>query len=374
MVAATKILINRALDVTGLDDLGPDGWQEGLEHLVTAVERDVRDDLDAVTRIEALIVARLSTRLRIEAWLAEHGQDAVAPIEGPLVILGLPRTATTALHYLLAVDPQFRYLRSWEVNDPVPPPRLETEHDDPRRPTGPLTVDVRHISSVDGPAEDWPIHAFAFDHAELTLPVPSHSAWWRSADHASLFPYHERVLRLLHTHRPPHRWLLKMPAYLFLIRQLTAHYPDARFVMTHRDPVAAVASTCSTVSDARRKRTPSWSPEPEFGERLLAHWADGMRRAMEARVALGEDRFIDIAQHDLEADSAAVAQQVYDFAGLTLTPDLREKMQDWASANRRGSRGDHRYHPEDFGLNESWISDAFTQYAERFGEYCGIGL
>jgi len=68
---------------------------------------------------------------------------------------------------------------------------------------------VRHITAVDGPAEDFPIHALAFDHAELTLPVPSHSRWWRTANHDSVFPYHERVLRLLHSHRPPTAWLLK---------------------------------------------------------------------------------------------------------------------------------------------------------------------
>jgi hypothetical protein len=369
VVATTETLIGCARESTALENLGSDGWQAGLDHLVAAVERDVEDN-DAVARIEALIVGRLTTRLRIEAWFAEHGPDAVAPVEGPLVIVGLPRTATTALQYLLAVDPQFRYLRSWEVNDPVPPPRLESEHDDPRRPSEPPSVDVRHIASIDGPAEDWPIHALAFDHAELSLPVPSHSVWWRTTDHASLFAYHDRVLRLLHAYRSPRHWLLKMPAYLFLLPQLAAHYPDARFVMTHRDPVAAIASTCSTVADARHKRTPSWRPEPEFGDRLLAHWTAGMECAVHARNALGEDRFIDVAQHELQADPTGVAQRVYDFAGLTLEGDVRAEMARWAANNERGSRGEHRYCPEDFGLTAAQIEAAFTPYLGRFADRC----
>ena len=205
-------------------------------------------DGEAVARIEALVVERLVTRLRVEAWYEEHGAEAERHVQGPLVVFGLPRTGTTALHYLLSVDPQFRYLRSWELRDPVPPPDIATEEDDPRRPHGDPSPDVRHIARVDGPAEDWPIHALAFDHAELTLPVPSHTRWWRTARHESLFPYHERILRLLHSHRPPEVWLLKLPAYLFLVSELAAHYPDARFVMTHREPVAAMASTCSTVA------------------------------------------------------------------------------------------------------------------------------
>jgi hypothetical protein len=209
------------------------------------------------------------------------------------------------MHHLLALDPQFRYLRSWEVRDPVPPPVAATEHEDPRRPSGPPRVDVRHIVAVDGPAEDWPLHALAFDHAELTLPVPSHTAWWRRRDHSSLCPYVDRVLRLLHSRRPPHRWLLKMPAYVFLLPEVAAQHPDARFVMTHRDPVVAIASTCSTVAASRAQRTPTWSPGPTFGRELLDHWAEGLRQALAARQALGERRFVDVVQHELGTTPSA---------------------------------------------------------------------
>lgn len=369
MVASCDVLIERARNSTGLEDLGLDGWRDGLDHLVDAVHRDVQNDVAAVERIEALIIGRLVNRLRIEAWYAEHGNDAAHPIEGALVILGLPRSATTALHYILGVDSQFRCLRSWEVNDPVPPPVLAAEHDDPRRPSAPPELDVRHIATADGPAEDWPIHALAFDHAELTLPVPSHSVWWRRTNHASLFSYHERVLRLLQSHRPPYHWLLKMPAYLFLLPQAAAHYPKARFVMTHRDPVRALASTCSTVADARRKRTPTWSPEPEFGHLLLEHWSDGMRQAMASRDAIGEHRFIDVAQREVEADPIRAAERIYDFAGLTLDAEVRAAIRNWSEGNRRGSRGEHRYTVEEFGLTATDITDAFAPYIERFGPF-----
>jgi hypothetical protein len=372
MIAPTDVLVARVRDRTGLSDLGADGWQTGLEHLVESVEHDVPDE-DAVTRIESLVEDRLVTRLRIEAWYAQHGVDTAHGVDGPLVILGLPRTGTTALHYLLAVDPQFRYPRSWEIRDPVPPADVTTEQDDPRRPREQPAPDIRHIATVDGPAEDWPIHALAFDHAELTLPVPSHSRWWRDSDHGALFPYHERVLRLLHTGRPPHRWLLKMPAYLFLLPEMAAHYPDARFVITHRDPVVAVASTCSTVAHSRRERTPSWSPDGQFGALLLEHWADGMQRCMRAREALGEDPFIDVAQHELETDPVATAERVYDFAGLALADDVRAAMVGWSAGNQRGARGEHPYEPEEYGLTAARITEAFEPYLTQYGSCCRTG-
>jgi hypothetical protein len=369
-VVTADVLVERARASAGLSDLGPTGWQTGLDHLLASVARDVRDG-EAEARIEALIVDRLVTRLRVEAWYAEHGAEAQHRVQSPLVVIGLPRTGTTALHYLLALDSRFRYLRSWELKDPVPPPDIATEATDPRRPRDGPSPNVRHIADIDGPAEDFPIHALAFDHAELTLPVPSHSRWWRTASHDSLFRYHERILRLLHSHRPPEAWLLKMPSYLFLLPEFIAHYPDARFVMTHRDPVPAMASTCSTVAAARRKRTPTWSPDADFGPGLLEHWAEGMRSGLAARDALGDERFIDVAQHELEADALGTAERIYDFAGLTLDDDVRVAMAKWAAANQRGSRGAHRYTAEEYGLDPAEINDSFAPYLERYGVLCG---
>ena len=173
MVAPPELLIERARERADLSDLGPDGWREGYERLVDAIGTDVVGDPDAIASIEELIVGRLVTRLQIEAWYAEHGGGAEHPVEGPLVIIGLPRTATTALHYLLAVDPRFRYPRKWELKNPVPPDAA-TEADDPRRLGQPSSTSVQHIATVDGPAEDGAIHNLAFRNGEISLPVPTY--------------------------------------------------------------------------------------------------------------------------------------------------------------------------------------------------------
>jgi hypothetical protein len=224
---------------------------------------------------------------------------------------------------------------------------------------------------VDGPAEDWAIHAFHFHHAELVLPVPSYTDWWRAADHATSFVYHERILRLLHSRRPPYRWLLKLPAYLFELPELVAQYAGARFVMTHRDPVAALPSTCSTIRHSRELRLPGRSPEPAmFGRAVLEHFAEGMRRALAARATLGEHRFLDVGQPELEADPLGTVERVYDFAGVDLDARLRSAMASWAAGNRRGARGEHRYDGAAFGLTPADIRRAFAEYLDAFGSFC----
>jgi Sulfotransferase family len=370
-IASPDSLLDRATQRAGLTDFGPDGWQVGFQRLIVAVDTDVRDDAETVARVEAIIESRLINRLRVEAWFAEHGAkvDAGPPVDGPLVIAGLPRTGTTALHYLLGLDPKFRYLRRWEIDDPVPPPRLGEEVSDPRRTE--RQGDTQHIRTIDGPNEDGPILDLAFGNPEMVLPVPSYTLWWRDADHSAVFPYHDRFLRMLHSDRPPTRWLLKYPAFMSDLPALVAQYPGARFVITHRDPAAVVPSTCSVILSARQRRVPgSWPDMTQFGRATLDYLAVMIQRGMEGRGVLGEDRFLDISQRQIGSDPVRTVEQIYQFAGLELTSEVHEAIVDWAPANQPGARGSHSNKAEDFGLDAVGIRRAFAEYLDRYESYC----
>ena len=78
------------------------------------------------------IVGYLVNRLQIEQWYARHPEIDDQEIVAPLFGLGLPRTGSTALSFLLAQDPARRSLRTWEAGSPCPPPETATEHTDPR--------------------------------------------------------------------------------------------------------------------------------------------------------------------------------------------------------------------------------------------------
>jgi hypothetical protein len=373
VTATSELLLERASRQSGLTDFGPDGWQAGFERLVEAVGSDVGEDAGAgaVVALETLIVNRLVKRLRVEEWYAGHATEAAHQVEGPVVILGMPRTGTTALHYLLALDPQFRYPRKWELNDPVPPPDVATESEDPRRPSQPPEISVQHIASADGPTEDRYIHELCFNDREGVLPVPAFTRWWDTADHGAAFGYHERILRLLHSRRPPYYWLVKDPLYLFQITDLAARYPNARFVMTHRDPVAVIPSTCSTMIAARRKRLPGWiTDRVELGQEVMRTFTDGLRRAAAARAALGDHRFLDVGQRELASDAVTAAERIYEFAGLRLDGTVRTAMARWGIDNKPGSRGEHHYSAEEFGLTAESIRQSFAPYLDMFGDYC----
>jgi hypothetical protein len=364
--------IEEARRSTGLSDFGADGWQEGLERLLQAAGSDLTLDEASAARLQTVVGQRLANRLRIEDWY--HRQESEPPaLDGLLVIHGLPRTATTALHYLLAQDPKFRYQRRWEISSPVPPPDVVSDADDERRLTAirqgqsNMVSSAQHILELDGPSDDNVILGLDFHNQETGLPLPTYTRWWRASSLTTTYAYHERVLRLLHTGRPPYWWVVKAPYHNFHLDDMAAQYPEARFVMAHRDPAVSFPSACSTVLTAQRSALPNQAHDPvALGSFLLEHLTAGIGRAMTDRAVIGEDRFIDVSQKQLEADAVGTAERIYDFVGLELDSSIRASMGRWAANNRRGTRGQHRYTAEEYGLTTSEIRSAFADYIERF--------
>jgi hypothetical protein len=363
-------LVGRARERSGLSELGAGGWEEGLAQLVAALPVDLGGDATAIATLEEIIVTRLVHRLRLEEWYAEHGDEAAEPVQGPVVIVGLPRTATTALQFLLANDPQFRFTRPWEVSAVFPPPELATEAHDPRRLAATPRSGVRHIASVDGPIEDGPLLSLHCHGQELGAPLFTYTTWWRTADMMSTFAYYDRVLRFLHSRRPPCRWLVKSPLYLFHLMPMAEQFPNARFIFTHRDPAVAIPSTCSTVLDAWSLVVPSVTVDrTEVGRFVLEHYVVGMQRALAARDKLGEHRFLDVGQQTVQHDPIGTAERIYAFLGLELGDDVRAAMTTFAAENQRGARGEHNYTAEEFGCTTDGIRGAFGNYLDRFGAF-----
>jgi hypothetical protein len=127
-------LVGQARERTGLDDLGRDGWREGLLILVDTLESTPGVSAGRRDELYGQFVSALCNRLRVVDYLKRHPGISGQRIERPLVILGLPRTGTTVASYLLDADPARRSLLNWEAADSVPPPTTATLRTDPRLP------------------------------------------------------------------------------------------------------------------------------------------------------------------------------------------------------------------------------------------------
>ena len=131
MTSSADELEDGARAATGLDDFGSPYYREGLERTVEALNTEAGlNDIGRVIQ-HATISNALIQRLKVEDTYALH-PEIDEEVVGPVFVIGLPRTGTTALSQLVAADPQFRSLRMWESQAPTPPPEAATQHTDPR--------------------------------------------------------------------------------------------------------------------------------------------------------------------------------------------------------------------------------------------------
>jgi hypothetical protein len=361
-----------AVAVAGSDDFGPGDFREGLEVLLESLRRDGDlSDAGAATAI-ADIHRRLVNRLDVESWYAAHPEVASLPVRGPIDINGLPRTGTTALANMLSLDPQFRNLRRWEQAQPVPPPVLGREEDDPRRVQGAREVAAfnaaigeKHLFELDSTTEDVEVLGMAFHGQQFTLPVYGYHAWWRGCDMTESYRYHRRVVQLLQSQRPPDLWLFKAPHHNFHLDAFAAAYPDAKFVMTHRDPVRSVPSWVSIVASI----LPEAKGERDLrrlGREAAEHLRVGVEQAVAGRAAVGEERFLDVHHRQMIKDPMGTVHRIYEWLDLELTSDTERAIAQWQEANRSGAHGTHQYTAEEFGLTDAQLRADFEPYVRRF--------
>ena len=140
--------------------------------------------------------------------------------------------------------------------------------------------------------EDTELLGMAFHGQQYTLPrlrLPRVVARLRHG--ADTFPTTDGSWTLLHLRRPPYQWLFKAPHHNFHLEAIAAAYPDARFVMTHRDPVRAVPSWVSLVSAILPSSNNPTSDLHRLGTEASNHLHVGVERAIRERAGRvgGED-------------------------------------------------------------------------------------
>ena len=371
-------LVAAACAATGLDDFGGDSYREGLALLVDSITRDAGLHEVGELAVSAQVTSSLANRLRIVDWARRHPEVADAPVTRPRFVLGLPRTGTTLLSYLLDCDPGTRSLLRWEAMDPVPPPEAATFTTDRRIAAAAESAAMLdalnpgfkaiHYEAPDGPTECVTLFAHDFKSLlwETVVNVPAYGEWLLDGcDYTSAYAYHRRALQVLQS-RAPGRWALKSPAHCFGLDALVAEYPDAELVMTHRDPFEVCASLCSLVTSLSGTFS-----DADHRAYIVRHWVDVAAEAVERVVRFrdrnGDDRFVDVRYDDLLADPVGAVRAIYGHGGDELTDGTARAMAEYAAANRQGTHGTHRYDPADYGLDRTAIDARFAEYRTRFG-------
>jgi hypothetical protein len=205
----------------------------------------------------------LDTRALAVKGLKERPDVLDRPIIQPIIIAGLVRSGTTALHLLLSLDPQFQGPEHWLTVYPMPRPPRDRWADIPAYISQKATLDAflaaspeaadDHMMTAEGIEESLFIlgSSFSSNMWPSMWNVPTYDRWYRGRDDSDSYRWLADVLRLIGA-GDDRRWLLKNPTDLFSLQEVLSIFPDAKVIQTHRDPVDSMPSVSNLIFSARR--------------------------------------------------------------------------------------------------------------------------
>jgi hypothetical protein len=371
-------LIDAARRSSGLADLGADTLREPLEVLADAIRREAGLTTFGRIALRGLLVGALENRLALVDWTNRHPEVRAETITRPWIIVGLPRTGTTLLSLLLALDPQVRPLEQWEASRPIPPPDLASHREDPRIESARRTF--AQLESLNPPIRA--MHPFGatlatecvtlliFDLRSLSIEtqafVPSYGRWLEQADMSHAYELHELALKALQSRIPTGAWSLKTPNHLWCLDELVRRYPDARILWTHRDPtkvVPSVASLNCAMQRAFARRVEPRAVAADWNHKL--HLAVTRGLDFDARQN-GRAWCHHVQYAQLLTNPLGTLRNAYAHFGDTLTPLHERRIEAWLRERPQNVHGRHVYEIADFGLTAQEIAEAYAAYSRRF--------
>jgi len=323
-------------------------------------------EMDTVNRLETL------------KWHRDYPEIADERVEAPVFLMGLPRSGTTFLQYLFDRDRRFRLIRTWGSMMPSPPAGFAPETVAPRRERWIELqkkrphfdgFDALHLYDEDGSDE---CHAFleqSIGAAGLhnLYRVPAFFDYLLDeADLAETYRIHRRQLQCLQWRRTPKPWALKYPNHVIAMDAILDVYPDARFVMTHRDPVQTLASIAKMTANLRGMKSAAPIDRAEVGRDMLHFIARHIDRIMEFDAGSHRDLVIHVDYYALAWDPVTAMTAIHAGLGIETPDETAQAVAAWHASNPKNARGSNAYALEQYGLAEHDVLARFAPYRRRF--------
>ncbi|HEY6868502.1 MAG TPA: sulfotransferase [Novosphingobium sp.] len=366
-------LHGKAIAQSGYEDFGDTDYHEGLRVLLASLDDEQLAGAHAAVA-EGIIVTTLAARLQTQEQWRRHPDYRTREVPAPVIVIGMPRTGTTALHNLLSQDPQFQGIEKWICEAPQVRPPRETWSENPSHQAcvalvaqltaiAPEAIAAHGIQPDDVDecliplSQDFCSNAFP---SQLDLRL--YDQWLMGADETGSYARYKEILRLVGLN-DDRRWLLKNPSHVFGIDALLSVFPDACVVQTHRHPASSLASLVNLLSNFNSAFMGEQIDRERRLKREAEFWTEAVRRSMAAQDRHPE-RFVNVLQGDIRRNPLGVVQAIYDKFSLSLSAQAEQAMLAWARDNAEATGEGHNYQP--IGKDAEMIAP-FAAYIERYG-------
>lgn len=326
----------------------------------------------------------MKERLRIVYQLKSHPEIRQINIQSPICIMGLPRTGTTLLYNLMALDsmacyPTFHLSMNpslpWTSNNNelLIDPRVAISERLLRRLKLIMpNVDKAHYIDPYSPEEClYLFRNMGLDYltlfSEQDLLCLKHIL--DDIDFEKVYEYHRLLLQFLCYKKSgfninQHHCLLKFPFHIFHLPSFLKVYKNARVIITHRDLNQVVPSLASLMEISS-----NLSYIDRFGFRRRSLQICGILSDIlvkETTMENNNKNFIHISYSEVMKNPHEVIKNIYAQCELKYTEEFDKKITKYLEENPQGKHGRHQYSLGDYGLSEVELRYRFHTYSKTF--------
>ena len=360
--------------LSGLEGkLGEDDYTEPLEILINSANKNNEFNLFGSIAFKNQLKDRLKMRSKLYNFVKNRDLPSTA---NPVFVTGLPRSGTTFLFNLLALDNSHRSPRYWEIMSLMP---LVKNKFDIKRREWKINAELKFARTIIPKLRNMHhIRANSPEECELLATinvrsfvymcmanVPEYVEYLKDCSFDSVFKWHKRFFQVLEINGRPKRWLLKDPSHIGHIPEILTTYPNAKFINIHRDPMESVASFCSLAKNIRSAFSKNVNPE-QIGEVILDFWQHSLQKGIQAKENLSSDQIIDISYSNFIDDPLNILKDIYQNFEFDMDIETENKIKNYLINQSKLKKEKHSYSIEEFGLNEAKVKDCFKNYMMNY--------
>lgn len=300
------------------------------------------------------------------------------PVDDPIVVVGLPRTATTVTHRLLAEAAGHRGpLMAEMYSTKTEYPNWDAEVRAAARQIKTLYRYAPYFEHIHPMSATRPEETFFCEVATryflCSAPLGRYRMYLDLADAVPFYRWLKRVLQVLQYGRQRRRWVLKQPGHLWHLPELMQVFPRAKIVWTHRDPDTVAGSAFSMIEAMRRMhmKAATFRPRPDgtsgltdIADLWLDLLAEAVERGRTARTGLPAGSVVDVPYHLLTADPDQTVPALYERLGVAWGQDDQDRLDGYFAG--RGPTADrrHEYTLGHYGKTPDQVLAAFGDYPD----------
>ena len=349
--------------------LGEDDYTKPLDILINSANKNNSFNFYGAFAFKNQLKDRLRMRSKLHDFMKE--KDLPTPAD-PIFVTGLPRSGTTYLFNLLALDSNHRSPRYWEIMSPLPLTKSEFaikkrewKVNAELKFARTIIPKLRHMHHIRAQTPEEcellaTINVRSFVYMCMAN-VPEYVEYLKDCSFKSVFIWHKKFFQMLELTGRPERWLLKDPSHIGHIPEILETYPNARFINIHRSPMESIASFCSLTMNIRSAFSKNVDPE-QIGDVILDFWQHSLNKGLVEKQKLSYEQIVDVSYSEFIANPLLTIKNIYARFGLDIDIETENKMKQYLINQRNIKKQKHSYSLEDFGLNEDKISYHLKDY------------